>query len=121
MLGWAPALALSDTSAQRWFRPAPGIGHCLAGDYRQDIPGCYECRPPGSELEKVPDRRIAARARSPPTGDTTRGPSTADWVRPRHASQGRPRVLLRRLHHARRHCVQFYVAHTGKEIFVRLH
>ncbi len=34
---------------------------------------------------------------------------------------GRPAVLLRRLHHARRHRVQFYVAHSGKEIFVRLH
>lgn len=58
---------------------------CPAGDYRQDIRGCHERRPPGSELERVPDRRIADRVRSLPTGDTNRGPSTADWVRPRHA------------------------------------
>lgn len=31
-------------------------------------------------------------------------------------------MLLRGLHHARRHWVQLYVAHTGsKEILVRLH
>lgn len=120
---WADARAGAARHAcPTWIRPAPGIDHCLGGDCRPDIPGCHECRPPGSELERGSDRRIADRAHSPPTRHTNRGHSPADRVRPGMPAIGRPAVLLRGLHHARRHWVQLYVAHTGsKEILVRLH
>jgi hypothetical protein len=87
MLARAPALAPPDTLAQRGFDLLPESIHCPGGDCRPDIPGCHECRPPGSELERGSDRRIADRAHSPPTRHTNRGHSPADRVRPRHASE----------------------------------
>jgi hypothetical protein len=103
-----------------WFRPAPGIGHCPAGDYRQDIPGCLNVDL--RDLNYKEFRRIADRARSPPQPNIQIVvPQQRIGFAPGMPAITRPAVLPRRLHHARRHRIQFYVAHTGKEILIRLH
>lgn len=71
MLGRASALALSDTLAQHGIDLLPEsviAQRMIVG--KQGIRGCREWRRPRSELERVPDRGIVDRARSPPTAHT---------------------------------------------------
>ena len=121
MLGRAPALALSDTSAHRGLDLLPEsviaqrviIGKTFADVMNVDLRDLSSKEFPIGALPIVlarpqPDIQIVV---------------TQERIgfAPGMPAIGRPAVLLRRLHHARRHGVQFYVAHAGKEILVRLH
>ena len=86
MLGRAPALALSDTLAQRGFDLLPGsiiAQRVIVGKTFVDVMNVdrRDLRSNDFPIGALP--LVLAR---PPTGHTNRGHSAADWVRPRHAS-----------------------------------
>ncbi len=121
MLERAPALALSDTSAQRGFDLLPEsviVQRVIVGKAFPDVMN-VNLRDLNSKEFPIGALPIVL-ARPQPDIQIVVIHERIGFA-PGMPAIGRPAVLLRRLRHTRRHWVQFYVADTGEEIWVRLH